>query len=90
MKVRSPFFAVCCIAATALSLMLSGCNSSESKAAAALGEYQTAMAAGDVKGAQRALLRLVAAQDDNPTYWENLGKVQLQLQSYADVTERDD
>lgn len=85
MKVRSPFFAACCIAATALSLVLSGCNSAESRANAALGDYQAAMAAGDLRTARSALLRLVAAQDDNPTYWENLGKVQLQLQSYPDA-----
>ena len=85
MKVRSPFFAACCIAATALSLVLSGCNSAESRANAALGDYQAAMAAGDLRSARRALQRLVAAQDDNPTYWENLGKVQLQLQSYPDA-----
>src|SRR4051812_45951697 len=85
MKVQSPFFTACCIAATALSLALSGCNSAESRANAALGDYQAAMATGDLRAARGALLRLVAAKDDNPAYWANLGKVQLQLQSYSDA-----
>lgn len=85
MKVRGPFFAACCIAATALSLALSGCSSREEQAQAALGEYQTAAAAGDLIATRIALLKLVGAQDDNPDYWEQLGKVQVQLGSFRDA-----
>ena len=73
------------MAATALSLALTGCNSSESRARAAFSDYQAAMAAGDLKTARSALLKLVAAQDDNPDYWNELGKVQLKLAAYPDA-----
>ena len=46
MKGRSPFFAACCIAATALSLSLASCNSSDSRAREAFSDYQAASAAG--------------------------------------------
>ena len=36
-------------------------------------------------GARRALLATVAAQDDVPAYWEELGKLQVQLQSFGDA-----
>jgi hypothetical protein len=60
MKYRSPFFASCCFVATALSLILSGCDSSESRARQALADYQAASAAGDIRAARIALLHLVA------------------------------
>ena len=83
MKVRSPFFAACCIAATALSLALSGCNSRESQAQAALAQYQAAAAAGDLIASRAALLALVGAEDSNSDYWEQLGRVQIQLGAFA-------
>ena len=85
MKVRSPFFAACCIAATGLSVALAGCSSSESKARAGFEEYQAAVASGDLLAARRALLEVVAAKDDEPAYWEELGKVQVELGSLGDA-----
>ena len=85
MKYRGPFFAACCFAATALCLSLTGCDSSESRAREALADYQAASAAGDLRAARIALLQLVAAEDDNPTNWQELGKVQIQLGSYSDA-----
>ena len=85
MKVRSPFFAACCFAATALCLIISGCNSSESQARDSLGEYQTAVAAGDLFAARRALLQVVAVRDDVPAYWEELGKLQVELGAFTDA-----
>ena len=85
MKVRSPFFAACCIAATALSLALSGCNSRESQAQAALAQYQAAAAAGDLIASRAALLALVGAEDSNPDYWEQLGRVQIELGAFDEA-----
>jgi predicted Zn-dependent protease len=85
MKHRSPFFAACCFVATALCLFLAGCDSSESRARQALADYQAASAAGDIRAARIALLQLVAAEDDNASNWQELGKVQIQLGSYNDA-----
>ena len=82
MRDRSAFFAACCIAATALSAILAGCDSSESDAREAYAEYQAASAAGDLPAARIALLELVNAKDDDPAYWEELGRVQLQFEDY--------
>ena len=84
MKVRSSFFAACCSAATALCLLLTGCNSSESRAAEAFADYQEASAAGDLRAARIALLQLVAAEDDKPDYWQELGRIQVQLGAFND------
>jgi predicted Zn-dependent protease len=85
MKARSPFFAACCIAATALSVTSSGCNSRESRTRAALAQYQQAAEAGDLIASRIALLALVGADDSNPDYWEQLGKVQVELGSFDDA-----
>ena len=85
MKVQGPFFAACCIAATALCLSLSACSSAESEAQQGYAEYQAAAAAGDMIAAQKALLKVVDAKDDNPLYWEELGKVQIQLAAFSDA-----
>ena len=85
MNNRGPFFAACCFAATALSLFLAGCNSAESRAQEALADYQQASAIGDAKAARMALLQLVAAEDGNPDYWRELGKLQVQLGAYNDA-----
>jgi len=61
------------------------CNSSDSKAQAALGAYQAAEAANDMFGARRALLQLVRAKDDVADYWAELGKVQAAIGSYNDA-----
>ena len=53
---------------------LSGCNSREYRAQAALAQYQAAAAAGDLIASRIALLALVGAEDSNPDYWEQLGQ----------------
>jgi len=85
MKGRSSFFgnALCGIAATVL--LLSGCRSAESRAQEAYGEYQSAVAAGDLAAARLALLQLVSVDDDVARYWVELGRVQLQLGQYSDA-----
>jgi tetratricopeptide (TPR) repeat protein len=65
--------------------LAAGCSSSDSRAKAALGEYQTAAAANDLSGARRALMRLVSAKDDVADYWAQLGKVQASMGSYNDA-----
>jgi predicted Zn-dependent protease len=85
MKARSPFFAACCIAATALLAPLMGCNSRESRAQDALAQYQEAAAAGDLIASRIALLALVRADDSKPEYWDQLGKVQVKLGSFDDA-----
>ncbi|NUT01649.1 MAG: hypothetical protein HOP96_11815, partial [Sphingomonas sp.] len=85
MKSPSPFFAACCIAATALCLPISACSSGETRARQSFGEYQAALASGDLLAARRALLETVGAQDDVPVYWEELGKLQVQLGSFNDA-----
>ena len=67
------------------SLLTVSCNSSDSKAQAALGAYQAAEAANDMFGARRALLELVRAKDDVADYWAELGKVQAAIGSYNDA-----
>jgi predicted Zn-dependent protease len=67
------------------SLVAAGCSSSDSRARAALGDYQTAAAANDLMGARRALLELVRAKDDVAEYWAELGKLQASMGSYGDA-----
>jgi predicted Zn-dependent protease len=67
------------------SFLAASCSSSDSRAQAALGEYQSAAAANDMFGARRALLRLVRAKDDVADYWVELGKVQASMGSYGDA-----
>jgi predicted Zn-dependent protease len=85
MKDRSPFFAACCFAATALSLLLGGCSSPEERARQSFSEYQVAAAAGDLFKARIALLQVVAAKDDVSAYWEELAKVQVELGAFNDA-----
>ncbi|MEA2957356.1 MAG: hypothetical protein QOJ58_2856 [Alphaproteobacteria bacterium] len=66
-------------------IVVAGCSSSDSRARAALGEYQTATAANDLPGARKALLELVRAKDDVADYWAELGKVQAAMGSYSDA-----
>lgn len=61
-------------------MLLAGCESSETKAQEAYGEYQAAIAGGDLTAARRALKAVVAIKDDDPTIWEQLANIQLQLQ----------
>src|SRR5947209_8675939 len=64
---------------------LAACSSSDSRAQAALGEYQAAAAANDMPAARKALLELVRAKDDVADYWAELGKVQAAMGSYNDA-----
>ena len=66
-------------------VVVTGCSSSDSRARAALGEYQTATAAHDLPAARKALLELVRAKDDVAEYWAELGKVQTAMGSYGDA-----
>lgn len=85
MKVRSPFFAACCFAATGLSLLLTACSSGETRAREYYSDYQAAAASGDMIEARKALLKTVQAQDDNASYWEELARLQVQLGSFSDA-----
>ena len=66
-------------------LLVASCSSANSRAQAALAEYQSAAASNDMFAARRALLRLVQAKDDVPDYWTELGKVQASMGSYGDA-----
>jgi predicted Zn-dependent protease len=66
-------------------MITAGCKSSDAKASAALGEYQSAVAANDLYGARQALLKVVLAKDDVSDYWVELAKVQASLGSYGDA-----
>jgi predicted Zn-dependent protease len=66
-------------------IVLAGCSSSDSRARAALGDYQAATAANDLSAARKALLELVLAKDDVAEYWVELGKVQAAMGSYNDA-----
>ena len=73
------------IAWLSAAVLVAGCSSSDSRARAALGEYQTATAANDLPAARKALLELVQAKDDVADYWAELGKVQAAMGSYNDA-----
>src|SRR5437763_1847643 len=73
------------VAWLSVAVALAGCSSSDSRARAALGEYQAATAANDLPGARKALLELVRAKDDVADYWAELGKVQAAMGSYSDA-----
>src|SRR3954451_17964333 len=65
--------------------LIAGCSSSDSKARAALNDYQTASAANNLPAARQALLKVVRAKDDVADYWAELGKVQAAMGSYSDA-----
>ncbi len=69
--------------ALAVAILLCGCDTRASRAEAAFNRYQAAMGAGDLLSARIALLALVAANEDVPSYWVELGKVQFQLKDYS-------
>jgi len=66
-------------------IAVAGCSSSDSRARAALGDYQTATAANNLPAARKALLELVLAKDDVAEYWVELGKVQAAMGAYNDA-----
>src|SRR6185503_7982111 len=67
------------------SILVAGCSSADSRAQAALGEYQAAAASNDMIGARRALLKLVQAKDNVSEYWAELGKLEASLGEYSDA-----
>ena len=73
------------IAACLSASILAGCSSSEAKEQQALQAYQAAVAASDLRAAQKALLQLVSAKEDVADYWEELGKLQASAGSYSDA-----
>jgi predicted Zn-dependent protease len=65
---------------------MSGCGLIQQRAAhRAYNEYQTALAVGDLPHAHAALLKLVRADEDEPDYWVELGKMELRLGNYAEA-----
>jgi tetratricopeptide (TPR) repeat protein len=82
-KNRTLFFWLSLFGLVATTPLIGGCSLFGSRAAAAYNEYQSALAAGNLKGAQIALLRLVHEEDGVSDYWEELGKVDLQLGEYG-------
>jgi predicted Zn-dependent protease len=73
------------VAWLSVAFLIPACSSSDSRADAALGEYQVAAAANDILGARKALLKLVRAKDDVADYWAELGRVQASMGSYGDA-----
>jgi predicted Zn-dependent protease len=67
------------------SILVASCSSADSRAQAALGEYQAAAASNDMVGARRALLKLVQAKDDVSEYWAELGKLEASMGEYGDA-----
>jgi len=66
-------------------IAVAGCSSSDSRAEAALSDYQSAAAANNMLAARKALLQLVRAKDDVADYWAELGKLQASMGSYGDA-----
>jgi tetratricopeptide (TPR) repeat protein len=80
---RTLFFILPLIGTAALAPALSGCSYWKAhQAGEAYAEYQQALAAGDLNGAQLALTKLVRTQEDVPDYWSELGRIDLQLGNY--------
>lgn len=63
--------------------LLTACDNRQEKAQIALEEYQAALVSGDLKAARLALAELVNADDSNADYWQELGKISMQLSDYG-------
>lgn len=83
MKNRTLFFSLSLFGLIAGTPLLGGCRLFQSSSARDYNDYQAALAAGDLKSAQVALLRLVHEQEDVGEYWTELGKIDLQLGEYS-------
>ena len=82
-KNRTLFFRVACCSLALSALSLGGCDYLKARSARAdYLAYQQALAAGDLRGARRALTRLTRTEQDVPEYWLELGKLQLQMGDY--------
>lgn len=85
MKNRTLFFTLSVLLAVG-STPLTGCGYLKARdARAAYNRYQAALAAGDLRGARRALIKLVRIDQDVPEYWMQLGKLQLALGRYREA-----
>lgn len=85
MKNRTLFFTLSVLLAVG-SAPLTGCGYLKARdARAAYNRYQAALAAGDLRGARRALIKLVRIDQDVPEYWMQLGKLQLALGRYREA-----
>lgn len=73
------------LSAVLLVLVLSSCNSAQSRARTAYAQYQVALASNDVFAARRALIKLVTAQDDVAENWLELGKLDAREGRYGDA-----
>src|SRR5919112_4573293 len=73
------------VAWLSVAFLTAGCSSADSRAKAALVEYQSAAASNDMLGARKALLQLVQAKDDVADYWAELGRVQASMGAYGDA-----
>lgn len=85
MNLRTQMRKACFVSLLSLTLFLSACNSRESKAQAAFDNYQAALATGSLPYIRTTLIQLVAIDDDNPQYWAELGRVQIQLGALPDA-----
>ena len=82
-KNRTLFFALAAATLTLGAIPLGGCGYLNDRSARTdYAQYQAAMAAGDLRQARRALLRLTRVKQDVAEYWIALGQVQIQLDSY--------
>lgn len=83
MKNRTLFFTAWSLVLALGAVPLSGCSYVKAhQARAAYGEYQDALAAGDLVQARNALVKLVHTEQDVGDYWIELGKLQLQMADY--------
>jgi len=78
-------FIVRAVACLCLVGALSGCDTSDRKAQAAMNDYQAAAAANDTAGARKALLALVSAKDDVSDYWAELGKLEISAGRFSEA-----
>ncbi len=83
MKNRTFFFSLSLFGLVAGTPFLGGCRLFQSNSAQDYNQYQAALASGDLKAAQVALIRLVHEQEDVGDYWTELGKIDLQLGEYS-------
>lgn len=85
MNLRTQMRRACFVSLLSVTVFLSACSSREDKAQAAFNNYQAALATGSLPYIRTTLLQLVAVDDDNPQYWAELGRVQLQLGALPDA-----
>lgn len=83
MNNRTLFFTLSAVGIAIGTMPLSGCSYWKAhQAKEAYGEYQQALAAGDLLQARNALTKLVRTDQDVSDYWLELGKLQLEIGDY--------